>query len=705
MDISILTNLVRSGKIHEANDKINILDKNSFALEEQMIIDNLKCKINLELGNIEQGIKQAQQVAMLCRKHGFLLEQVDALISESEGNRLFAKYDTSMELIEDAENILSSICVEKHWWEKLLHKKLIRKLSLNHRSEYKTVNYKEFSERYSDISIIKALNYNATQNSLKAVELINQNIALNKETGHQKGLADSYSIMGYIFRNIGKLEEAIEYNIKASMIREELDNPIYIAHSLNNMGTIHFFLGELNDAMVYLNQSLEIREIIGNPQNIATTLNTIGFVYSGMYELEKAHDYLLRSLGIREAVGNIPDIAQSYQGIGINHFMIGKFSDAIEYYEMGLALFEENTYNKATIRLIYFLIKSAVAMNDLSKATEYDNKLKIACDEHHIDSVTNFKKFSEALILKNNKRAVDKAKAQELFQELVEDEKIDYYMITIDAMLNLCELLLEELKNYGEEEVLIQLKDLIDKLIEITTFKNVYSISVEAYVLKSHISLIELDFMGAKKLLNKAQKIAEVKGIGILAKKISREHDRLLDSMLNWEEAVNSDISKRIELSQFESLIAQMIQNKTESLTEDKLEDPVLLMIINEAGRTIYSKQFSESKPINKQLIGAFLSAINSFSQEVFSTEGYIERIKYNEYTLIFMPKDSILLCYAFKGESYHALQKLENFIQELESESQLWETINDPFSGITENHKMQISVKLENSFFLKMTA
>ena len=128
-------------------------------------------------------------------------------------------------------------------------------------------------------------------------------------------------------------------------------------------------------------------------------------------------------------------------------------------------------------------------------------------------------------------------------------------------------------------------------------------------------------------------------------------------------------------------------------------------MIINEAGRTIYSKQFSESKPINKQLIGAFLSAINSFSQEVFSTEGYIERIKYNEYTLIFMPKDSILLCYAFKGESYHALQKLENFIQELESESQLWETINDPFSGITENHKMQISVKLENSFFLKMTA
>lgn len=146
------------------------------------------------------------------------------------------------------------------------------------------------------------------------------------------------------------------------------------------------------------------------------------------------------------------------------------------------------------------------------------------------DSVYYLYDFCDALILGGSSNALDKAKAQEIFSAIVIDNKIDYYYIKIDSRMNLCDLLLEKYQNYGELEVFSELKRLVEDLIEISESMKLYDILVRSFVIKSQIALIELDFKLAKQFINRARKIADTKGMNVLAKKISQEHTKLLNT-------------------------------------------------------------------------------------------------------------------------------------------------------------------------------
>ena len=63
---------------------------------------------------------------------------------------------------------------------------------------------------------------------------------------------------------------------------------------------------------------------------------------------------------------------------------------------------------------------------------------------------------------------------------------------------------------------------------------------------------------------------------------------------------------------------------------------------------------------IDEQLVDGFLSAVNTFCQEMFSTKGYLERVKYQEYTILLEPFGESFICsYVIKGYSYLASKRL----------------------------------------------
>jgi hypothetical protein len=71
--------------------------------------------------------------------------------------------------------------------------------------------------------------------------------------------------------------------------------------------------------------------------------------------------------------------------------------------------------------------------------------------------------LANALILKKQSRVMFKVDAQRILAKIVNDKVIDHEM-TIIAMLNLCDLLLDEWQTYNQEEVLKELMELLDKL-------------------------------------------------------------------------------------------------------------------------------------------------------------------------------------------------------------------------------------------------
>ncbi|MFW9942983.1 MAG: hypothetical protein ACFFFT_18245, partial [Candidatus Thorarchaeota archaeon] len=87
------------------------------------------------------------------------------------------------------------------------------------------------------------------------------------------------------------------------------------------------------------------------------------------------------------------------------------------------------------------------------------------------------------------------------------------------------------------------------------------------------------------------------------------------------------------------------------------------------------SESFAEEWAFEDHLFGGFLTAINSFSGEMFS-EG-LNRANFGEYTIIMNALDPFLVCYLFKGQSYLAQQRVTKFIDHVKEDEEIWEKFN----------------------------
>lgn len=69
------------------------------------------------------------------------------------------------------------------------------------------------------------------------------------------------------------------------------------------------------------------------------------------------------------------------------------------------------------------------------------------------------------------------------------------------------------------------------------------------------------------------------------------------------------------------------------------------------------------------------MSAFNTFSSEIFSES--IDRIKIGENIILIKAVESFLVCYVIKGQSYHALKKLNRFSDAIRWKLDIWDALN----------------------------
>ena len=243
-------------------------------------------------------------------------------------------------------------------------------------------------------------------------------------------------------------------------------------------------------------------------------------------------------------------------------------------------------------------------------------------------------------------------------------------------------MLIQELRTSGNEAILQEIKNVIFELIKVAENQNSYKVLVQSKLLQSKVSLLEMDLETAKLTLSDAQKIAFEKGIDNLAMVISGEYETLIKQLDKWKALIDSNVTliERIEMAELEDLVSNMVRKKLDT-SEILAEDPELFLVLNENGVKIFSKIFVSGPTVDDQVIGDLLTAVNSFIQETFSTSGSIERLKHKEHTFLLKPFEKYLLCYIFKGPSYSAQQKLEQFIEQIQQTQPL--SFNEKFNSL----------------------
>ncbi|MFQ5979965.1 MAG: tetratricopeptide repeat protein [Candidatus Heimdallarchaeota archaeon] len=534
-------------------------------------------------------------------------------------------------------------------------------------------NERDISRSLNNIGII----YQQKGELDQALDYYRQSLALREELGNKQDIAMSFNNIGVIYRDKGELDNALECYQQSLALNEETGSHRDIAYALNNIGEIHARKGELDLALESHKRSLALREQIGNNQYIAASLNNIGHVYYYKGEMTLALEYYEQSLALREAIGNQQHIVLSLVNIGTMHQQMGDLNQALSRLSHCLALCKEMGNNLLIAMTLFELTSVTLDMNSREEANLYLNELGSVNERAPNKLISQQYRLARALFLKTSTRPRDRGKAEELFDQVLNEEIIDQ-QLTIIALLNQCDLLIVELHSSSDPDVLHEVQSHVSRLSDIASDQHSHWLLAETFVLKSKLALVELDLKRAQRFLSEAQRLAEKWGMTKLAIKVSTDYDAMLVQLNRWEELLerNASLLERLELADLENIFRRMLRKHAIEVPQTLPEDPVMLLILSDSGICLFSRIFEQEGQLEDQLVGAFITAITRLGTNIFEDSETIDRIVYREHTLAVKRLDSLRFIYAFKGQSYTALQKLDQFMRGLEKSSLSWKAL-----------------------------
>jgi len=539
----------------------------------------------------------------------------------------------------------------------------------------------ESSLQLLDVYIYMAIAFNWQEKIDEAEEFIGKSEdlfkLLNREpsTELKKREALIAWAKGYNYSQKGELEKAINCAERCLKLREELDLKSGIALSLNQLGLFSWQIGDLNRALEYAESCKILALELEYKALIQRCYTLFGIIYSGKGELKLALSYFEKVLAFAEEKFNKYLISSMFNNIGLIYQSQGKLDQALEYMEKSLTITEETESVISMVAVLDSLFHLALDMNDLEQAYQYLQRIKQITEKYKQHDATY--RIDRAVYLKTSPRALNRGKAEEILKEVVEEKNIGYEMFVI-ALLNLCDLLLFELRATNELEIIDELQTYISRVLDVALNFRSYSLLAETYLLQARLALITLDMDKARRLFTKGQNLAEKCGLNRLAMRISSEHDQLLKQIEVWQSLKESKapLEERMELARLNDQVVNMLKKRVIEPPKLEGELPVLFAIMTKEGDIVLSSPFTADMTIDDTYFGEFLSSCNTFCDQIFSES--FDRVKFGQYTILIAAVDPFCVYYMFQGHSYNAQQKLSYFCEAVKKNTTIMNTMKN---------------------------
>jgi len=530
----------------------------------------------------------------------------------------------------------------------------------------------------------------------EGLRIADQDYQESKKQNNPLLLIDSIFLKWSILLLLGRQSEAwedvvlCEKLLKSAIKEPSIDVKLREGFFLYMKGW--FFCGEqkFDKAIEHHKKSLSIFEnneltLIFLPNN----LNALGTSYAAKGELDLALEVHKKSLDL--SIGNmmVTNVINgvTYHDIGAIFFQKGALDQAIEYFEKSLKIWEQLPLAVSTtnVALDYDnLIQVYLYKDSPGKAQKCLNRFSQYLERNKISKNFRWYRLSKARTLRSSSRVRDRAEAEKTLKELIEGHKVAKVQLihglpeefTV-VLIELCDFYLEELRLTNDIKIIDDIQPYIKRLLEESERTKSYTLQAQTNLLQGKVSLLLMNMGDARRYLAQAQQIAEEHNLQLLAREISREHDKLLEQLDKWEEfkKSNAPISERMDLASLDESVELMQRKRAIKKSELINEDPVLLLIVALGGILLFSYPFSDEIKIDDELFGGFLSAFTSFSDEVLS-EG-LDRARFGQYTVLMENIADYSICYLFKGQTYLAKKKLSNFTENFQKNTSMMQTLN----------------------------
>ncbi|MHA2214470.1 MAG: tetratricopeptide repeat protein [Candidatus Hodarchaeales archaeon] len=500
-----IRNLIYSGQFQAADQQVKMISsQNSLKIKDRIEIKLIETKLFVESREFEKSLELIAEVINLTKSEGNKLQEIDANISLAMIHLAQNSIDDALAIYDKTYKLLQTFLSQEN------EAYMVRKASLlfirGNISRRKGELDKAIESLQQSIFIFQNLNLNyeiaCSLNCLgivfgqkgefdRAHNNLNRSLEIFVTYDNNKQILKTLNNIGMILWQKGDLDAALEYYKRGQILANELDNKNANAALLINMGLIHRDKGNYSFSLDYFQKALEIFSVLKRKNEVASCLNNIGSILMMKGELDRVHRYFDQSLAIKIEVVDKEGIAFCYNNIGYLFEMKGDLAGSIEEYRKGLEIFEQ-IGNHLNISLsLWNLIRVSVLAGISLDYEQYLGKLKKIHDTDLNKRINQRYRFSKALVLKTSERVTKKGESQRILEQLAQEPiSLD---LGVQVLLNLCELLLEEIKLTGNDEVIKEVKSYIEKLHGIAGEENSYPWLVQIYWLQSRLAMLELD--------------------------------------------------------------------------------------------------------------------------------------------------------------------------------------------------------------------
>ena len=515
---------------------------------------------------------------------------------------------------------------------------------------------------YNNIAIIHYQRGELNQ----ALEYSGKSLALREELGEEYDIARISHQLGTIYSQLGDLDKALEHYLKCNEIYEKKGVYIDQSRSLIDIHYVYKRKGEYDLALTYLNEHLELSRENNDDEGISITLNYLGRVHVERGELDKAEIQYKNALKLIQDHEISDALSDVYYSLGELYYLQNKLEGSLKYHLLSMEIREKIGYPFQKAHSLKNLVRLHLDLELIEKASEYQLKLKKLADETENTIVKQISKLCEALILKNSIKSKDISKAEFLLEQLISEEIVDY-QITIEALLIVTNILLEELYEKGDENILEEISEKMDQLENIASIQESFSLHAEISLLRSQLLMLKLDTEGALRVLNEAQILAEQKRMNRIGLRLSNAYDDVFDKISMWEDFTMRlpTIAEKMELLHIEEHLENLIKRRQAGLQDINKEEEVPQMIIIKSvdGSVILTEQFDDFLGVD--IIESVFQEISKQKLTEFDETG-IYRSRIDDYSYLLLNDENIIVCYIFMGKSYAALSKIKQFAKQL---------------------------------------
>ncbi len=642
-----LMNQARFGEALEIVEQFEKIE--SLSSKDQLLALLTKARIYSYNNQFEEQVKISDLAFQMSQDLGLVPESIEALIGKAYIAHI-GDLDMASTYVLEAKRRLNSLADDPYT-------KMLRRGLLHIKS------FILFSKGKLNGAVKSA------QECLKLTE--------EEKLGNKLDLAEAYMQLGWIKIFQVNPTKASEYAMKSLEYRIDLHHAAGIASCYALIAYIHQFEGDYDQSMHYCKQSLSIKEIPNRAR--ISALETLSNIYRDKSELKRALKYRHQAVTFAEQL-KIPNvIAFNLCSLGELYLLNDENEKGVEYLESCMSLAEKwGLQHQMALTLCYLTIlyireeSRVIANRYFSRLSDLYNQTK----NKQMIEIYPWYLGAKALMMKTSTRMRDRMEAQSLFKELIDRAGGEWGEALIFSIANLCDLLLEELSMNNDPEILNEIMPLIDKSLEMAEETHNYRWLANSKLLQGKLALIQMNIEEAKQFLTQAQRIAELHGLTLLAQEVSKEHDKVISQLNEWEDLqkANAPMSERIKLASTNGVL-ERIQGKRAVEPPELVEEvPILLLIMDNSGTTFFNHPFIANWD-HSELFSSFMSAFNMFMDEIFSKS--LDRIRVGDNTILIHPIEPFLACYVIKGQSYPALQKLTRFADAIRENSEIWQALN----------------------------